>query len=460
MNKQFIDQLVETVGEKYVLHTPEDLAVYGYDGTFTESCPEVVVLPATTEQVSQVVRLAAKECVPIVTRGMGSGLAAGSIPMNKGEMVISLTRMNHILEVDTENAIIRTEAGVVTADLQAVVEKVGLFYPPDPSSIRHSTIGGNIACNAGGPRCLKYGVTGDYVLGLTIVLADGRILKTGGKPIKDVTGYDLNGLFTGSEGTLGLITEALLRLVAKPRHAKTALAEFASLNDASRTVNAILTAGVVPASLELMDQTALVCIEEAMHLGLNTDVEASLIIETDGADEQTTISEIEACVRICRETGAQSVKMAQNEAERANLWKARRSMSPSLARKAPNKLGEDITVPRSAIPEVVQRLRVISAKHGLPIVIFGHAGDGNLHPNILFDKRIPEQWQKAEQMVAEIFDASLAVGGTLSGEHGVGVLKRPYLERALGPVSIDVQKHIKQALDPLNILNPRKIFMD
>jgi glycolate oxidase len=452
-----IDQLIAIVGKEYVLNTPEDLAVYSYDGTFAESLPDVVVLPATTEQVSQIVKLALAEQIPVVPRGMGSGMAAGSVPFHGG-MVISLTRMNHILEIDTENATVRTEAGVVTADLQAAVEKTGLFYPPDPSSIKHSTIGGNIACNAGGPRCLKYGVTGDYVLGLTVVLADGRILKTGGKPIKDVTGYDLNGLFTGSEGTLGLVTEALLRLAARPRYARTALAEFASLADASRTVNAILLAGIVPASLELMDQTAIVCIEEAMHLGLNTDVEASLIIETDGANEQTVRSEIESVARICQETGAQTVKMAQNESERASLWKARRSISPSLARKAPNKLGEDITVPRSEIPAVIQRLREISARHGLPIVIFGHAGDGNLHPNILFDKRDPEQWKKAEQMVAEIFGAALAVGGTLSGEHGVGVLKRPYLEKALGPISMDVQRHIKQALDPLNILNPGKIF--
>ena len=458
MDNHFIEQLVDIVGKKYVLQMPEDLAVYSYDGTFAEGSPEVVLLPANTEEVSQVVKLASEAQVPIMPRGMGSGMAAGSVPMVTGGMVISLTRMNHILEIDTENATVLTEAGVITADLQAAVEKIGLFYPPDPSSIRHSTIGGNIACNAGGPRCLKYGVTGDYVLGLTVVLADGRILNTGGKPIKDVTGYDLNGLFTGSEGTLGLVTEALLRLVAKPRFAKTALAEFASLDDASRTVTAILSAGIVPASLELMDQTALICIEEAMHLGLNTNVEASLIIETDGADEQTVRREIEACAKICKETGAQSVKLAQNEAERANLWKARRSISPSLARKAPNKLGEDITVPRSAIPEVVQQLRAISAKYGLPIVIFGHAGDGNLHPNILFDKRQPDQWQKVEQMVAEIFDASLAVGGTLSGEHGVGMLKRPYMEKALGSISIDVQRHIKQALDPLNILNPGKIF--
>jgi glycolate oxidase len=458
MQKRMIDDLIKILGKANVLVTPEDLAVYGYDGTFQEARPEVVVLPDSTSQISAVVKLAAATRTPVVPRGMGSGLAAGSVPLPSGGIVLSLTRMNRILEIDEENATVHAEAGVVTAELQAAVEKRGLFYPPDPSSIRHSTIGGNVACNAGGPRCLKYGVTGDYVLGLTVVLADGGILKTGGKPIKDVTGYDLNGLFTGSEGTLGVVSEVLLRLIAKPRYAKTALAEFASLDGASRSVNAILSAGIVPASLELMDQTAIICIEEAMHLGLNTQVEASLIIETDGTDEQTVQREIDACVRICQESRGVSVKMAQNEAERSALWKARRSMAPALARKAPNKLGEDITVPRSAIPEVVQRLRQISAKYKLPVVIFGHAGDGNLHPNILFDKRQPDQWAKVEQMVGEIFETSLALGGTLSGEHGVGVLKRPYLERALGATSIEIQRNIKQALDPLNILNPGKIF--
>lgn len=460
MENRIIDHLIRIAGKEGVLCTPEDLAVYSYDGTFAEGVPEVVVLPQTTEQTSEIVKTAAEARIPLIARGMGSGLAAGSIPIRAGGIVVSFTRMNRILEIDTGNSTVRAQAGVVTADLQAEVEKLGFFYPPDPSSIRHSTIGGNIACNAGGARCLKYGVTGNYVLGLTVVLADGRILKTGGKPIKDVTGYNLNALFTASEGTLGLITEALLRLVARPRFAKTALAEFDSLDSASRAVNAILAAGIVPASLELMDQTAIACIEEAMHLGLTTDVAASLIIETDGSDEQTVLREAEAAGSICRENGARSVKVAQNEAERAGLWKARRSISPSLARKAPNKLGEDITVPRSAIPEVVQRLREISAKYNLPIVIFGHAGDGNLHPNILFDKRKIEEWEKVEQMVREIFAVALANGGTLSGEHGVGVLKRPYFEQALGPVSVEVQRRIKQAFDPLNILNPGKMFKE
>ncbi|TET33683.1 MAG: FAD-binding protein [Anaerolineales bacterium] len=460
MNKQIINLLIRILGPKAVLFTPEDLATYSYDGTFVESNPGVVVLPETTQQVSQVVQLAAEKHLPVVPRGMGSGLAAGSVPFPDNSVVISLTRMNHTREIDTLNAIVKTEAGVITADLQAAVEKHGLFYPPDPSSIRHSTIGGNIACNAGGPRCLKYGVTGDYVLGLTVVLADGRVLNTGGEVIKDVTGYDLKRLFTGSEGTLGLITEATLRLIAKPQFTRTALIDFVSLENASQTVNAVLSSGIVPATLELMDQTALVCIEQAMKLGLETNIEASLLIETDGNDERTVAHEIENVVRVCEANGARSVKLAQGAAERDKLWLARRSISPSLARKAPNKLGEDITVPRSAIPEVIRKIRGISAHYELPIVIFGHAGDGNLHPNILFDKRQPDQWEKVEAMVAEIFEAALAVGGTLSGEHGIGTLKLPYLEKALGPVSIDVQKQIKTSLDPNNIFNPGKMFID
>jgi len=407
--------------------------------------------------VAAVVRIAAEHHVPVVPRGMASGLAAASVPFGGG-IALSLTRLNRILEIDEENRTVRVEAGVVTADLQAVVEQRGLSYPPDPSSNRHSTIGGNIACNAGGPRCLKYGVTGDYVMGLTIVLPDGRVLETGGKAIKNVVGYDLTSLFVGSEGTLGVITEALLRLTTRPQFVRTALVEFPSLDDGSRTVNAILAAGIVPATLELMDETAIACIEEAMHLGLPLDVEAMLIIEADGSDEEAVVREIEAAACICRENGARQVNVAQDEAERTSLWRARRAVSPSLARKAPNKLGEDITVPRSAIPEAIRRIKGLSQEYGLPIVVFGHAGDGNLHPNVLFDKRDPEQWAKVETMVERIFDVALELGGTLSGEHGVGTLKRPYMEQALGALSLEIQWRIKRALDPLNIMNPGKVL--
>jgi len=278
--------------------------------------------------------------------------------------------------------------------------------------------------------------------------------------IKDVVGYDLTSLFTGSEGTLGIITEALLKLTAKPKYARTALVEFSSIADASKTVNEILMAGIIPATLELMDQTAINCIEDALHIGLPRDVAAFLLIESDGVDLEQTKQEIETIAEICKKTGATKISIAKDESERANLWKARRSISPSLARLSPNKLGEDITVPRSAIPEAVKRLKAISQKYGLPIVIFGHAGDGNLHPNILFDKRDPEHMRKLELMVAEEFDLALELGGTLSGEHGVGTLKRPYMIKALGENSVNIQKKIKQVLDPLNILNPGKVLPD
>jgi glycolate oxidase len=457
MLHQVIIEQLETIGTDRVLSSPIDLIAYSFDGTFEQHLPDVVVLPETNEEVSAVVRIASQYDVPVVPRGMSSGLAGGSIPV-RGGIVLSLTRMNRILEIDKENMTATVQAGVVTADLQAEVEKLGLFYPPDPASVKQSTIGGNVACNAGGPRCLKYGVTGNYVLGLTVVLADGRVVQTGGKAIKYVTGFNMNQFFVGSEGALGVITEVILRLICKPPYARTALVHFPTLADASRSVQAVLTRGLVPAAMELLDETAIECIEEAMQLGLPLDVEALLVVESDGADEESVCREIDAIADICLETGASRVDVARDEEERAELWRARRSISPSLARKAPNKLGEDITVPRSAIPEAVRRIKAISAKYGLPIVVFGHAGDGNLHPNILFDRRDPAQWEKVEQIVGEIFQVALALGGTLSGEHGIGTFKLPYMREALGPASINIQWRVKQALDPQNILNPGKVL--
>ena len=456
-NPAAIEQLQKAIGSDSVLSSPVDLIAYSFDATFEQHLPDVIVLPETKEDVSAVVRIASQYDTPIVPRGMSSGLAGGSIPV-RGGIVMSLTRMNHILEIDEENMTATVQAGVVTADLQAEVEKLGLFYPPDPASIKQSTIGGNVACNAGGPRCLKYGVTGNYVLGLTVVLADGRIVRTGGKAIKYVTGFNMNQFFVGSEGALGIITEVILRLICKPPYVRTALVHFPTLEDAGRSVQAVLTHGLVPATLELLDETAIECIEEAMRLGLPLDVEAIMVIESDGADEQSVQREIDAIASICLQTGASRVDAARDEEERTALWSARRSIGPSLARKAPNKLGEDITVPRSAIPEAVRRIKAISARYGLPIVVFGHAGDGNLHPNILFDRRDPEQWEKVEQMVGEIFYVALDLGGTLSGEHGIGIFKLPYIRQALGQASINIQWRVKHALDPQNILNPGKVL--
>jgi glycolate oxidase len=456
IEQRTLKELRSIVGKEHVLTEPEDMVAYSYDGTFAERRPDLVVRPDSTEQVSEVMKLAWREEIPVVPRGMASGLAAASIPM-LGGMVLDTCRMNHVIEIDELNFTVTVQAGVITQNLADLVAKKGLFYPPDPSSIKQSTLGGNAACNAGGPRCLKYGVTSDYVLGLTVVLADGRILHTGGKAIKNVTGYNLTQLFVGSEGTLGVITELLLKLIPLPKVARTAKAIFPRLADASTCVNNILNAGITPATIELMDETAIATIEEAMHLGLPLDVEAMLIIEADGMDQESVVKEIEAIAGICRATGAREVEVASTEKERTALWSARRAISPSLARRAPNKLGEDISVPRSAIPDAVTAIKEISRKHDIPIAIFGHAGDGNLHPNILFDKRDPVQVEKMKRAAADIFDVSVRLGGTLSGEHGVGNLKLAFLEQDIGPISIDVMTSIKNALDPKNILNPGKV---
>ncbi|MDD3826583.1 MAG: FAD-linked oxidase C-terminal domain-containing protein [Anaerolineae bacterium] len=456
LKEEILSQLRTIAGDDNVLTSPEALICYSYDGTFHESLPEAVVSPANSAEVASILALCNNEGVPVITRGMASGLAAATVPVDGG-LVLNMVRLNRILEIDRANMMVEVEAGVITSDLQATVEKLGLFYPPDPSSVRHSTIGGNIACNAGGPRCLKYGVTGDYVMALEVVLADGRILETGGKAIKNVTGYDLVSLFIGSEGTLGVITRAILKLIALPEAKRTGQAIFPRLEDASRAVNAILWGGIVPATLELMDETAINCVEDYMHLGLPRDAEAILIIETDG-DNADAARDMDVIARICRDGGAIEMRIAQTAKESDDLWRARRSISGSLGRKRPNKLGEDISVPRSAIPDTIRGIKEISDKRKLPIVIFGHAGDGNLHPNILFDKRDPEEWARVQQAVADLFALSVSVGGTLSGEHGVGTLKKPFLESDVGPIAMDVMRSIRRALDPRGILNPGKIL--
>jgi glycolate oxidase len=457
IDEKILKELQSIVGKKQVLTEPEDLVAYSYDGTFAERRPDLIVRPDSTEQVSEVMKVAWREEIAVVPRGMASGLAAASIPMTGG-MVLDTCRLNRIVEIDEGNFIVTAQAGVITQTLADTVAKKGLFYPPDPSSIKQSTLGGNAACNAGGPRCLKYGVTSDYVMGLTVVLADGRILKTGGKAIKNVTGYNLTQLFVGSEGTLAVITELILKLLPLPKVARAAKAAFPRLVDASRCVNNILTAGITPATIELMDETTIATIEEALGLGLPLDVEAMLIIEADGMDAESVDKEIATIADICRATGARDVQVAADEADRARLWSARRSISPSLARRAPNKLGEDISVPRSAIPDAVAAIKEISRRHDIPIAIFGHAGDGNLHPNILFDKRDPAQVAKMKKAAADIFDVAVRLGGTLSGEHGVGNLKLAFLEKDIGAIAIDVMAGIKQSLDPKNILNPGKVI--
>jgi glycolate oxidase len=451
-----LSHLRELLGPDGALTAAEDLQAYAYDGTFLERRPDLVALPRSTSQVAEILRIASTGRVPVVTRGAGSGLAGGSVPL-AGGIALVLTRMNEILEVDTVNMLVRVQPGVVTADLQAEALRHGLYYPPDPASQRQSTIGGNVAMCAGGPHGLKYGVTKDYVLGLEAVTADGRVMHTGGKMIKNVTGYNLTQLLVGSEGTLAVITEIILRLVPRPRSSRTAMAVFPRIDDASRMITTILNAGIVPATIEIMDQESIRCVEEWQHAGLPVDAEAILIIELDG-EPGTVAVELDEVASLCRARGASEVRVAADAAESNRLWAARRAVSASMARIRPTKLGEDISVPRSAISDALRAVREIAAKYRLQIPVYGHISDGNLHPNILFDRHDPEEVDRVNRAAAEIFDAAVRLGGTLTGEHGIGSLKKQFLALALDPVELEMMQRVKAAFDPQGILNPGKVF--
>jgi len=443
-------------GERAVLTSEEDLLAYGYDGTWFENRPLVVVLPETTEQVAAVHRIASAARCALTPRGMGSGLSGGSVPQ-RGAIVLNLMRMNRILEIDEVNHVAVVQPGVITADLQTAVERLGLFYPPDPSSLRQSAIGGNIAENAGGARCLKYGVTADYVAALQIVLPGGEIIRTGGRTVKNVTGYDLRALFTGSEGTLGTVTEATLWLRPKPKFTLTALASFSAIDDAARAVCAVMASGVLPTSIELLDRLTIACVDPLAPGVFSTEADAVLIFAVDGNYEVAVEGDLAAIAAIVPEYGGR-IEAASSPEAAARIWNARRAVSPALARRRPNKLGEDVCVPRSNIAEMVRRVRAIAQAHGLEIPIFGHAGDGNLHPNILCDRRDREEIARVARAARDIFEAAVDLDGTLSGEHGIGLLKKQFMELDLGSDTLALMRRIKDAVDPSGIMNPGKVF--
>jgi glycolate oxidase subunit GlcD len=449
----------DTLSAPIVLTRPEDRACYDTDASIArpDGHAQSIMLPTTTQEVSHIMRMASARNIPVVTRGAGSGLAGGAIPIADC-LLLALTRMQEI-HIDTEQMVAHVQAGVITADLQRAAEEAGLFYPPDPSSQTVSTIGGNIACNAGGPRCLKYGVTADYVLGLTAVLADGRILHLGDGLTTQPADAGLLHLLIGSEGTLAIITAATLRLIPQPPARRTALAIFNHLEDACATVEAIMAAGVIPAALELMDDTTIGVVEDYMHLGLPRDAGALLLLQSDGAAE-TVEWESQRLAELARQGGARDVQLAQSKQDETALWKARRSIGPALARLYPNKLGEDISVPVSQVAATVRRVKEIAAHYELPIPVFGHAGDGNLHPNILFNGRDPQQAERVWLAAEAIFAAALERGGTLSGEHGIGTLKRPFMAAALGEDVLDLHYRIKATFDPQGLLNPGKVLPD
>jgi len=441
---------------KQVFDRVEDRTLYAYDGTSIKALPDVIAQVRSAAEVSAVLRFASDHEVPVVPRGAGTGLSGGSVPA-QGGIALVLAGMRAIKELDVDSMVAVVEPGVITGVFQKTVEDAGMFYPPDPASLNYCTLGGNIAENAGGPHGVKYGVTKDYVLGLEVVIPSGDVVRLGGKQIKNVTGYNLVQLFVGSEGTLGVITEATLRLLPKPPAKKVMLAIFDRLDDAAEAVAGIMAGGVIPSTLEIMDQKSINCVEDYLKLGLPRDAEAVLLIEVDGMPAAVE-AEAEVIGRICREKGVRSFQAAKDKQEEDSLWKARRSISPAISAARPSKIGEDISVPRSAIPAMVREIQRIAKEFDLPIVIFGHAGDGNLHPNILTDRRDHKEMERVEQAIAAIFEASVRLGGTLSGEHGIGLSKRPYFDLAVTPATVKLMVDIKRALDPKNILNPGKIW--
>jgi len=458
LNSAVQTKLREIVGAPHVLDSLEDRISYSYDAALHEALPEAVVYPGTVEEIAAILRLANDERFAVTPRGAGTGLSGGSIPL-AGGLVMVLTRLNRIVEINTDDLYAVAETGVITADLAAAVARHGLLYPPDPASQAVSTLGGNVAENAGGLRGLKYGVTKHYVLGLEVVTPQGEVLHTGSTTVKCVTGYDLTQLMVGSEGTLGVVTKIWCKLVPMPEHKESMLAVFGDVDDAARTVAAIIRSGVIPATLEFLDHVTINAIEDFKQFGLPRQAEAILLIETDGR-RAAAQAEAEKVMAVCRENRAQTIQKAADEAERTQLWQARRAALSSLARVRPTTILEDATVPRSRIPDMVRGVREIAQRHGVVIGNFGHAGDGNLHPTVLTDVRDPEEFARAERAIDEIFALALSLGGTLSGEHGIGIAKAKYLANEVGRVGLDVMRSIKRALDPNNILNPGKMDLN
>lgn len=450
--------LEDIVGKDNVTTAKTDLITHSYDATQQKFLPEVVVHAENTEQVAKVVRRANEEKIPVLPRGAGSGFTGGTLPV-EGGIVLVLTKMDKIIDIDTDNLTAVVEPGVVTANFQKAVEKVGLFYPPDPASQAYSTLGGNLAENAGGPRCVKYGVTKDYILGLEVVTPQGDIIKTGGQTMKNVVGYDLTRLFVGAEGTLGIITKIIFKLLPKPAAKKTMLVQFETIDGAAQSVSEIIRGKIIPTTLEFMDATTIDCVRKATGIDIPEACKAVLIIEVDG-DPEVLEDQASRILKIIEPLGIVGTRVANTPEESEDIWKVRRSVSASLRKVNPNKFNEDIVVPRSKVPDMIRALEGISQKHGVPIVNFGHAGDGNIHVNVMVDLKIEGMDKKAHDAIEELFQAAVDLGGSLSGEHGIGIAKAPYLGMELDQAAIAYMQTIKKALDPNGILNPGKIFLE
>jgi glycolate oxidase len=452
-----LSELARIVGAKDLLTSKEDLIPYSFDGTAAlREMPGCVVFARTREHVAGILQLANQSKTPVVTRGSGTGLSGGSLPVTNC-IVLCLVKMDQILELDRANLTLMAEAGAITQSISDAAAGAGLFYPPDPGSMKISTIGGNVAENSGGLRGLKYGITRNYVMGLEVVLPNGEVLWTGNKCVKDVAGYSLRDLFIGSEGTLGVITKVLLKLIPKPSAKKTMVATFAQMDQAAQTVSDVIAAKIVPCTLEFLDRMTIHCVEDFAKVGLPLDCEALLLMETDG-HPAAVAEEAAAMEGIARANGAIEVRVAKDDAEAARLATARRSAFSALARVAPTTILEDATVPRSELAGMIRFVAHVAKKYQLRIGTFGHMGDGNLHPTFLTDERNKDEMHRIDDAFKEIFDEAIRLGGTITGEHGIGVAKKSFLPKFAGDAQMRVMRELRRALDPNGILNPGKMF--
>jgi glycolate oxidase len=453
--REVIRDLCAIVDNAYVLTEKEDVIVYEQDGSIFQVMPEIVVLPADVEQVAAVIKVAKRANVPIIPRGSGTGLAGGAVPA-EGGIVLSLARLNRILKIDLENRVALVEPGVINLDMTKAVAKDGLFYAPDPSSQAACSIGGNVANNSGGPHTLAYGVTTNHVLGLEVVLDDGSIVWLGGE-VPDTPGYDLCGIFVGSEGTLGVVTKVAVRLMQARESVRTLLAIFDEMDNATQTVVDITAAGIIPAALEIMDRTTIEAVERGAPVGFPRDAAAVLIVEVEGLTEHTERSS--AVTReICRSNGAREVKLAADENERQRLWKGRKGAFGAMGTLAPNYYVQDGVVPRSKLPEMMRRVAAISKEFNLRIANVFHAGDGNLHPNILFDMRAPGELDRVIEAGAATLRACIELGGSITGEHGVGLEKKAYIGLLFNEADLEAMSRVRRAFDPDSRFNPAKLF--
>ncbi len=450
-------QLQKISGKQFVTKEKEERLCYSYDATGNSFLPDVIIFPGSEKEVVQILQLASKENLIVVPRGAGSGMTGGAVPI-KGGLVLVTSRMNQIFDVDENNFLVKVQPGAIVSDIHKTVEEKGLFYPPDPASSSVCTIGGNIGECAGGPRAVKYGVTRDYVLGLSAVLPSGEVIQTGVSTAKGVAGYDLTRLIVGSEGTLAVVTQITLKLLPKPATIKTMAIFFDSIQKAAKTVSGIMKEAVVPRCVEYLDEACLDLIKDHLSFELPESIKAMLIIELDG-DVKSVEKDAQNIKALCFSYEALDVMVAKDEIEAQKLWDARKALSPILYKIANNKINEDIVVPIDKIPDMVQVTQNIQKTSGLKVVSFGHAGDGNIHCNIMYNKADKNELKRAKKAVDELFDATLRLGGTITGEHGVGVTKIKYLVQEIGAVQIELMKGIKKVFDPQNILNPGKIFL-